>query len=334
MNTLKINRMNDFYFKYLLGSEQRKHLTIQFLNDVLYENEETQIEDVIFLDKDQDPDFEHEKLSKLDILAQTNRGTQINIEVQVLKHSYLSERFLYYWAGLYGSQLKEKEQYTQLKPTISIILLDFDYLPETAWHNIYHICNDISKQRLTDHFAMHFIEIKKFTYRDIKKLTKLGTWAAYFSNCDEKEMEVLTMSNTVMKDVAKAENAFTSDETMRYKYMLREKAIRDYYSGLDDAKQEGIEIGEKRGEKRGRKLGIAEGKELGIAQGREQGLAQGREQGLAQGREQGLVQGAQQEKIANIIGMLREGIDISVIAKITSCSVAEIQQIANEQSRS
>ena len=110
------------------------------------------------------------------------------------------------------------------------------------------------------------------------------------------------MSNTVMKDAAKAENAFTSDETMRYKYMLREKAIRDYYSGLDDAKQEGIEIG--------------------IAQGREQGL------------EQGLAQGAQQEKIANIIGMLREGIDISVIAKITSCSVAEIQQIANEQSRS
>ena len=324
MNTLKINRMNDFYFKYLLGSEQRKHLTIQFLNDVLYENEETQIEDVVFLDKDQDPDFEHEKLSKLDILAQTNTGAQIDIEVQVLKHSYLSERFLYYWAGLYGSQLKEKEQYTQLKPTISIILLDFDYLPETAWHNIYHICNDISKQRLTDHFAMHFIEIKKFTYSDIKKLTKLGTWAAYFSNCDEKEMEVLTMSNTVMKDVAKAENAFTNDETMRYKYMLREKAIRDYYSGLDDAKQEGIEIGEKRGEERGRKLGLAEGKELGIAQGREQGLAQGREQGLAQG--------AQQEKIANILGMLREGIDISVIAKITSCSVTEIQQIANEQS--
>ena len=58
------------------------------------------------------------------------------------------------------------------------------------------------------------------------------------------------MNNTVMKDVAKAENAFTSDETMRYKYMLREKAIRDYYSGLADAKQEGMEIGEKRGERK------------------------------------------------------------------------------------
>ena len=98
------------------------------------------------------------------------------------------------------------------------------------------------------------------------------------------------MSNTVMKNVAKAENAFTSDETMRYKYMLREKAIRDYYSGLDDARQEGVK------------------------------------QGLAQG----LAQGAQQEKIANILGMLREGIDISVIVRITSYSVEEIQRIAKE----
>ena len=126
------------------------------------------------------------------------------------------------------------------------------------------------------------------------------------------------MNNTVMKDVEKAEHAFTSDEAMRYQYMLREKAIRDYYSGLDEARQEGVQ----------------QGLEQGLAQGREQGLAQGREQGLAQEREQGLAQGAQQEKIANIIGMLREGIDISVIAKITSCSAAEIQHIANEQSQS
>ena len=150
------------------------------------------------------------------------------------------------------------------------------------------------------------------------------------NNPSHDGVEVLTMNNTVMKDAAKAENAFTSDETMRYKYMLREKAIRDYYSGLDDARQEGV----KQGLAQGREEGLAQGREEGLAQGREQGLTQGREQGLAQGREQGLAQGAQQEKIANILGMLREGIDISVIAKITFCSVAEIQQIANKQFQS
>ena len=127
-------------------------------------------------------------------------------------------------------------------------------------------------------------------------------------------MEVLAMSNTVMKDVAKTEHAFTSNEAMRYKYMLREKAIRDYYSGLDEAKQEGIAIGEERGmkigEARGHKLGIAEGKELGLEQG------------------------IQQEKTAYIINMLREGIDIQVIAKITSYSVEAIQRIAKENLQS
>ena len=116
-------------------------------------------------------------------------------------------------------------------------------------------------------------------------------------------MNILFMDNMKRKDVAKAENAFTNDETMRYQYMLREKAIRDYYSGLDDAKQEGIEIGEKRGEKRGEE----------------------------RGRKLGVAQGVQQEKMANILGMLREGIDMAVIAKITSCSLEEIRQIADKQ---
>ncbi len=114
------------------------------------------------------------------------------------------------------------------------------------------------------------------------------------------------MSNTVMKDVAKAENAFTSDETMRYKYMLREKAIRDYYSGLDDARQEGVK------------------------QGLEQGLAQGREEGLSQGREQGLVQGREQGERQAIIGMLRHHLEPGCIAQILQCPIEKVERIAKE----
>ena len=122
------------------------------------------------------------------------------------------------------------------------------------------------------------------------------------------------MNNMNRKDVAKAETAFTRDESMRYKYMLREKAIRDYYSGLADAKQEGMEIGQKQGieigEKRGREMGIAEGKAQGLAQGREQGLAQG----LAQA----------------IIGMLRHNLEPEYIAQILQCPVEKVEQIAKE----
>ena len=116
---------------------------------------------------------------------------------------------------MYGGQLRRGDEYSALKPAVSIVLMDFDYLPEESWHNVYHICNDVSKQVLTHHFAMHFIELKKFRYSDIKSLHRLGKWTAYFSNCSAEETEELAMSDPIMKEVVNAEMAFTEDEIMR-----------------------------------------------------------------------------------------------------------------------
>lgn len=234
-----INRLNDFYVKYLLGSEKRKHLTIHFLNAVLYGDDAPQIADVFFLDKDLDPERADGKPAKLDILAKTDQGMLINVEVQ----AHLAERFLFYWAEMYGSQMKRGDGYNALKPSVSIILTEFDHLPEASWHNAYSICNDVSRRRLTDHFAMHFIELKKFTYSDVKALHRLGRWTAYFSNCGDRETEELAMSDPVMKEVVQAETAFTEDEIMRRKYSQREKAVRDYISAMDEARNEGLQEG-------------------------------------------------------------------------------------------
>lgn len=237
-----INRLNDFYVKYLLGSEKRKHLTIHFLNAVLYGDDAPQIADVFFLDKDLDPERADGKPAKLDILAKTDQGMLINVEVQVRRQAHLAERFLFYWAEMYGSQMKRGDGYNALKPSVSIILTEFDHLPEASWHNAYSICNDVSR-RLTDHFAMHFIELKKFTYSDVKALHRLGRWTAYFSNCGDRETEELAMSDPVMKEVVQAETAFTEDEIMRRKYSQREKAVRDYISAMDEARNEGLQEG-------------------------------------------------------------------------------------------
>ena len=238
-----INRLNDFYVKYLLGSEKRKHLTIHFLNAVLYGDDAPQIADVFFLDKDLDPERADGKPAKLDILAKTDQGMLINVEVQVRRQAHLAERFLFYWAEMYGSQMKRGDGYNALKPSVSIILTEFDHLSEASWHNAYSICNDVSRRRLNDHFAMHFIELKKFTYSDVKALHRLGRWTAYFSNCGDRETEELAMSDPVMKEVVQAETAFTEDEIMRRKYSQREKAVRDYISAMDEARNEGLQEG-------------------------------------------------------------------------------------------
>lgn len=51
------------------------------------------------------------------------------------------------------------------------------------------------------------------------------------------------MSDPVMKEVVQAETAFTEDEIMRRKYSQREKAVRDYISAMDEAKNEGLQEG-------------------------------------------------------------------------------------------
>ena len=200
---------------------------------------------------------------------------------------------MYYWAEMYGGQLRRGDEYSALKPAVSIVLMDFDYLPEESWHNVYHICNDVSKQVLTHHFAMHFIELKKFRYSDIKSLHRLGKWTAYFSNCSAEETEELAMSDPIMKEVVNAEMAFTEDEIMRRQYTQREKALRDYRSDMAEARRKGEQKGRREGEQKGRREGEQKGRS--------------------------------EEKVSIAVNMLRLGIDVSHIAAATGLSIADVE---------
>ncbi len=95
---------------------------------------------------------------------------------------------------------------------------------------------------------------------------------AYFANnLNEKEMEELAMKEPVIREVLKAESYFTQDEINRRKYEQREKAIRDHYSFIAGALEEGMEKGIKKGMEKGIKKGRAEGRAEGIKEGEAKG---------------------------------------------------------------
>ena len=74
------------------------------------------------------------------------------------------------------------------------------------------------------------------------------------------------MSEAAIQEAMKAEYVFMQDEIERWQYEQREKAIRDYISGMRSSQREGM------------KRGMEEGLKQGIEQGIEQGLKQGIEQ--------------------------------------------------------
>jgi len=290
------NRLNDLYFKKLLGDKKRKNLTLSFLNGVLNKDDENYFTDISFLDKDNEPLTLDGKLSKLDIRADLNDGTQVDIEVQVCPFKFMAERSLYYWSKMYSEQLEKGAEYKKLKKAIAINLLAFDYLEdEQDWHNIYNLLNEKSHKKLTDHIEIHFLELPKFTLKDMRKIRASEAWIAYFSGkYSKKELEEIAMKTPAIKEAVEFEDTFLQDKIERRAYEQREKAIRDYYSYMSAFKEEGLQ------------------------------------QGLEQGLQQGMQKGLYQQAIQTAKNMLKDKVDIKLISKYTNLSVEEIKKINEE----
>ena len=251
MNRLNYNPLNDYLFKFIFGREERKRITLSFLNAVLDRKESKELTDITFIDREFDPQFEEDKLSQLDIYGIASDGSQINIEVQLMNLYNMQKRTLYYWARMYQT-LRKGEAYQQLSPSITINLLNFSLLPQKSPHNMYGLYDIVSGHRLTEDLEIHFLEIPKFKLKSVKEMKRLEKWLAYFSNkLNERETEELAMSEAAIKEAIQAEHIFMQSDVERWQYEQREKAMRDYLSAMTSSRDEGLQEGRREGRREG-----------------------------------------------------------------------------------
>lgn len=248
MNKIKnFSRLNDYFFKNLMGKDERKGLALDFLNSIVELEDNKYFVDLKFLNTEKTPDKIDGKLSRLDIQAQTDDGTFWDIEVQVSREDYMPERSLFYLSRIYGNQLNSGEKYPVLKKTIGINLLNFnlDQLKTlSSWHNYCCFCVPNTNVVVTCHLEMHFLELPKIKISDIKKLKKAEQWGAYFSGkYTDKDMEVLAMNNPVIKQALDYEAYFNSNDELRKEYLAREEAILDERIRHGYSHQRGVQEG-------------------------------------------------------------------------------------------
>lgn len=242
MKRRNCNPLNDYLFKFIFGREERKRITLNFLNAVLDLNDMEELRDITFIDRDLEPEFEEDKLSRLDLYGVANDGSRINIEVQLVNWRNMEKRTLYYWAKMYQS-IHRGEDYVRLNRAITINLLNFILLPQPKSHTMYGLYDLQSGHRLTEDIEIHFIEVPKFEVKSIKELKRLEKWMAYFSNkLNDEEMEELAMSETAIREALDAEHIFMQDDIERWQYEQREKAVRDYISAMHASRDEGMEL--------------------------------------------------------------------------------------------
>ncbi len=247
LNEYNYNPLNDVLFKFIFGKEERKQITIDFLNAVLHPSLGHSIQDLQFSNTEMSPEHDNDKLTRLDVACVLDSGEQVDVEVQVANEKNMARRTLYYWSQMYLMSLPAGKTYKNLKPCITINLVNFSFLPQEEPHALYGIYNSANGHQLTKDLAIHFLEIPKYAKQEkkpISEMSKMERWLAYFANqLDRKGKEELAMSEAAIQNAMDAARIFLNNTAERRLYINREMARMDRESQLEDAHEEGIKKG-------------------------------------------------------------------------------------------
>ena len=239
-----LNPQIDFVFKKIFGTEKNKPILINFLNAVI--KPITPIKDVEIKNNDIDKDFIEDKFSRLDVKATTSNKEHINIEIQVKNEYNMIQRTLYYWSKMYSEQIQNRDNYNKLERTVCINILNFKYLKNDKYHNAYRLKEITSNEELTDLQEIHFIELPKFNeignkeyVENVEKMDALEKWLEFLVEPESNTVRQLELSNEEIK-LAKSElYRLSMDSKEREQYNMREKAIYDRISALENAEIKG-----------------------------------------------------------------------------------------------
>ena len=244
-----LNPRVDFAFKKLFGSEENKDILISLINSIVSKN--NQVIDVTLLNPYNNKEHPSDKLSILDIKATDEKGRQYNIEMQITDQVYYNQRALYYWSRLYTSQLQEGDAFGDLKKTISINILNFDYFDEEpTYHNVFKVLHAESHKSYFEDLELHFIELHKFDDETGPIQTTLDRWAKFLKKAHRYDKITFPAELRVEPAIEKAFlslNTLSLDKDEREIYEARLKWLRDEDAALQKAHEKGIEQGIEQG---------------------------------------------------------------------------------------
>ncbi|WP_047394726.1 Rpn family recombination-promoting nuclease/putative transposase [Cetobacterium sp. ZOR0034] len=235
----------DYIFKNLFGSEKHPKILISFLNACI--KPESPIVSAQIKNSELTKEYIEDSFSRLDILAKTDKGEIINIEMQRADEKNMIKRSLYYWSKAFSGEYGGKSRYSELPRTVCVNVLDFNLLAEENYHNKYVLKNDKNNDVLTDVIELHFIELPKMKEIDPDDL--LSVWTGFINDPnDEKIIEL--ESRVVELHEAKIELARMSRDPKEAEYYrLRQNAMSERMNALLEAEDKGVVRGRAEGEK-------------------------------------------------------------------------------------
>ena len=240
----KLKLTNDFIFKKVFGKKGNESILKDLLEAILkIKIKKIELQAEVELERELIDD----KTGVLDIEATIDDNTIIDVEMQMRNQYNMKERSLFYWAGLYYTGLKKKEEYKENKRVITINIVNFDMFKEGPYHEKIELRREYKNILLTNKLEIHFIQLSKFLKEgQEEKDKKMWQWLTFICDKNRKEVERVMKENKEIEKANEELEYLTGDDAVRRIAFLREKAERDYISNMSGAREEGIEEGEKK----------------------------------------------------------------------------------------
>jgi predicted transposase/invertase (TIGR01784 family) len=227
---------NDYVFKRLFA--EAPELLVALINEL--RPDLPAITAVDILNPNIEPSELLGKYIVLDVLARDAEGNRYNIEIQVRRYGAWHKRGLYYLAR--ALQLEAGEDYQTLKAAVGIHLLDFDlFTASEAQRNQATWRFEMRDERqpevsLGNSLQLNLIELKKADQLGSCQ-GPLAAWVMFFEHWRE-ELKMATIAHEPVLQAMNRIRRLSADEEAQRLAFVRERALRDEVSLLNDARQE------------------------------------------------------------------------------------------------
>jgi len=244
----RLNPLNDYIFKRIMGEDESKDHLISFLNAVLDADDRKKLVSLEIIDnKELTKEMISDKSGRLDVRAKRADGMEVDIEVQLTNQHNMEKRTMFYWGKLFLEGIKQGDDYINLTKVITINILDFSFLDLEKYHSKYHLWEDEEQSYLlTDLIEIHFLEMPKFRALKEKDLkgNALHRWLKFFDRMlSEEELKELMEMDSAIKRAEKKLEYLSSDEQALALYRAREDSLHERANMISSAKLDGkIEV--------------------------------------------------------------------------------------------
>ena len=165
-------------------------------------------------------------MTVVDVKATDENKCNYQVEIQLVLHVAISARILYTWSSIYHSQINKGDNFSELKPVISIWILNENLFDDVDdFHLPFVLYNQKNKLVFSEDMAVHLLQLPKWQSQEVK--TEKERWIYLFKegkNVDvDKPPKVLYTDE--MRQAMEVLNRFSENEDDYLLYQNRLEAI-------------------------------------------------------------------------------------------------------------